>query len=239
MNEPTFSQPSRFLPLAITRADGRYACIGAVGEDDQWVRPEPIYLEDVESPESSYRYFYWTAAHLKPSTAEEMRPEDRDLSRADSEPQLLSAVPQTERLPFLVKHADADVSAAFAGERSLGLVEVCVKGFYVKRATGGRSFVRGAFSDAAGELYDWIIPEIDFGRVVSPYITDGMLSPAFAGRLLEIFGCVRAFFTVGLTKPNFRFPGKFRDCHPLIVGIHSDPDYRQLLENSVREKAHL
>jgi hypothetical protein len=233
MNESTHGQLSKFLPLAITRAEGRYACIGAVGEDGRWVRPEPIYLEDVESPDSNYRYFYWTEAHLKPSTAEEMRPEDRDLSRADSEPRLLSAVAETERLPFLVEHADADVSAAFAGERSLGLVEVSVRSFYVKRATGGRSFVRGEFSDAAGEIYDWIIPEIDFGRIVAPYIADGMLSPVFAELLLETFGRVRAFFTVGLTKPNFRFPGKFRDCHPLIVGIHSEPDYARLLENTV------
>lgn len=230
MKESTPGQLSRFLPLAITRADGRYACIGAVGEDGRWLRPEPIYLEDVEGEDGNYRYFYWTAAHLKASTAEEMRPEDRDLSRIEAEPQLLSALPETERLPFLVKHADADVDAAFAGQRSLGLIEVCVKRFYVKRATGGRSFIRGEFSDAAGEVYDWIIPEIDFGRVVSPYIDNGMLRQAFAEHLVEAFGRARTFFTVGLTKPNFRFPGKFRDCHPLIVGIHSEPNYIQLLE---------
>jgi hypothetical protein len=231
MSDSTLSQPCKFLPLAITRADGRYACVGAIAEDGSWMRPEPIYLEDVESPNSSYRYFYWTAAHLKASTAEEVRPEDRDLSRVDAEPQLVSALPETERLPFLVKHADADVPAAFAGQRSLGLIEVCVKRFYVKRSTGGRSFIRGEFSDAMGEVYDWIIPEIDFGRVVSPYITAGILRPAFAEHLIETFGRVRTFFTVGLTKPNFRFPGKFHDCHPLIVGIHSEPNYIQLLEN--------
>lgn len=231
MNETTRGRLTKFLPLAITRAEGREACIGALEEDGQWVRPEPIYIEDVESPESSYHYFTWTAAYLKPSTAEVMRPEDRDLCREDSAPQMLSALPQVERLPFLVKHAAADVSAAFTGQRSLGLIEVRVKRFYIKRATGGRSFVRGEFSDAAGDVYDWIIPEIDFGRVVSPHISDGMLEQAFSERLQETFGRVRVFFTVGLTKPNFRFPGKFRDCHPLIVGIHSEPDYSRLLEN--------
>lgn len=233
MSVSRLGQPYKFLPLAITRAEGRDACIGAVAADGGWVRPEPIYLEDVERPDSSYRYFHWTEAYLTASSAEDARPEDRDLSKVDTGPQLGSALPEMERLPFLVKHADADVGAAFAGQRSLGLVEVSVKSFYVKRATGGRTFIRGEFSDATGEVYDWIVPEIEFGRVVWPYVKEGALAPAFAGQLVETFGRVRTFLTVGLTKPNFRFPGKFRDCHPLIVGIHSEPAYTQLLENIV------
>ena len=233
MSSSTDSQLCKFLPLAITRAEGREACIGALAGDGSWVRPEPIYLEDVERSDSSYRYFHWTEAYLGASTAEQSRPEDRDLSREDAGPQLVSALPETERLPFLVKHADANVDAAFAEERSLGLIEVCVKGFYVKRATGGRSFIRGQFSDSTGEVYDWIIPEIEFGRVVWPRVAEGLLAPDCAERLVEIFTRVRTFFTIGLTKPNFRFPGKFRDCHPLIVGIHSEPNYIQLLENIV------
>jgi hypothetical protein len=232
MSEPAPSCTHKFVPLAITRAEGRYACIGAVAEDGGWLRPEPIYVEDVESAGSSYRYFHWTAARLKASTASDARPEDRDLDMEDESPRLLSAMPDEERLPFLVKHADGDVASAFEGERSLGLVEVGVRNFYVKRATGGRSFVRGEFGDGAGRVYDWIIPEIDFGRAIRPHVADGSLAPDFAERLLQTFGSVRTFFTVGLTKPNFRFPGKFRDCHPLVVGIHSAPDYAGLLEDN-------
>ena len=150
MSETTHGRPHKFLPLAITRAEGRYACIGAVGEDGGWLRPEPIYVEDVESPDTNYVYFHWTAARLKASTADDARPEDRDLDREGEGPQLLSALTEDERLRFLIGHADEDVASAFAGERSLGLVEVEVKNFYVKRSTGGRSFVRGEFADRAG-----------------------------------------------------------------------------------------
>lgn len=231
MSETTHGWPHKFLPLAITRAEGRYACIGAVGEDGGWLRPEPIYVEDVESPDTKYIYFHWTAACLKASTADDARPEDRDLDKEREGPRLLSALTEEERLHFLLRHADDDVASAFAGERSLGLVEVDVKNFYVKRSTGGRSFVRGEFADRMGRVYDWIIPEIAFGRVVRPHINDSVLEPSFVERLLLAFGRVRTFFTVGLTKPNFRFPGKFRNCHPLIVGIHSAPDYIGLLED--------
>jgi hypothetical protein len=231
MSEFTLSQPCRFLPLAITRVDETYGCIGAVTEDGSWVRPEPIYLEELESPDSIYRYFYWTAAYLKASTAVDLRPEDRDLSQTDDEPQLLFALPDTQRLHFLLKHTDANVEAAFGAQRSLGLIETCVKRFYVKRSTGGKSFVRGEFIDATGEVFDWIIPEIAFGRIVWPYVAEGVLTPSFSERLSDTFAHVRTFFTVGLTKPNFRFPGKFRNCHPLIVGIHSEPNYVPLLEN--------
>ncbi|MET0622393.1 MAG: hypothetical protein ABW250_05385 [Pyrinomonadaceae bacterium] len=237
MSESAHSRPYKLLPLAITRAEGRYGCIGAVGEDGGWLRPEPIYVEDVESPDGSYRYFHWTEAHLTASSADDARPEDRDLCEEAAAPRLLSAVPEEARLPFLAGHADEDVASAFAGGRSLGLVEVGVKNFYVKRATGGRSFVRGEFSDRTGEVYDWIIPEIAFGRVVRPHVDEGVLEPAFVERLLLTFGRARTFFTVGLTKPNFRFPGKFRDCHPLVVGIHSGPDYVGLLKDNDWEEA--
>lgn len=220
-----------FLPLAITRSDETYGCIGAIAEDSSWVRPEPIYLEDVERPDSSYRYFYWTSARLNPSTADEMRPEDRDLSETDGTPKLGSPLPDMERLPFLLKHADANVAAAFVEQRSLGLVEVCVECLYVKRSTGGKFFIRGQFSDSIGERHDWIIPEIAFGRVVWPHVVDGVLTASFAELLHETFQKARTFFAIGLTKPNFRFPGKFRNCHPLIVGIHSEPNYLPQLED--------
>lgn len=227
----------KFMPLAITRAEGGYGCVGAVAEDGGWLRPEPIYVEDLEGHDSSYRYFHWTEARLKASSETDARPEDRDLDRTEAGPRLLSAMPEEERLPFLVSHADGDVDAAFAGERSLGLIEVSVKNFYVKRATGGRSFVRGEFSNGVGDVYDWIIPEIAFGRLVQPHINEGVLEPAFVERLLAVFGRARTFFAIGLTKPNFRFPGKFRDCHPLIVGIHTGTDYARLLEQSGPEES--
>lgn len=219
----------KFLPLAITKAEGIYACVGAVAEGGGWVRPEPVYLKDIEQPETSYRYFYWSMARFSPSSAVGARVEDRDLPRDGARPQLFSAMTDAERLPFLIGQADVDVSTAFADERSLGLVEVYAKGFYVKRAIGGRLFIRGKFSDRAGESYDWIIPEIRFGLLVWPHVEKGMLLAEFAERLNEIFARIRVFYTVGLTKPNSRFPGKFRDCHPLIVGIHTQPDYAAFL----------
>lgn len=234
MRESTISKLCKFLPLAITRADARNGCVGAVTESGQWVRPEPIYVEDLERPDTRYRYFHWTSAYLKPSTAEQVRPEDRDISPAEGKPQLLFALPESERLAFLLQHADANVEAALAGQRSLGLVEVSVKSFYIRQSTGGRSFVRGQFSDASGEGFDWIVPEIEFGRVVWPHVVEGAFSRALDARLSETFARVRTFFTVGLTKPNFRFPGKFRNCHPLIVGIHSEPHYLRVLETMPR-----
>lgn len=220
----------KFLPLAITRVDEHDACVGSIADDGRWVRPSPVTLAEVTSPGTPYRYFCWVEAQMKPSALPDARPEDHDLCNENGSPKMLSSLADDERLKFLLTHLDPDVESAFANERSLGLVEVSVGKVYLKQATGGRHFIRVSFSDASGTNYDWIVPDIMFGRVVWPLVAEKVLPPAAANRLHAVLGNVRTFFTVGLTNPNQRFPGKFRDCHPLVVGIHTDPDYYGLLK---------
>jgi len=223
----------RFLPLAITQADDRHSCVGAITDAGWWVRPEPVTLTEVESPNSPYRYFYWTVAALESSSSLDARPEDRDIQREEGELRRLSPLPESDRLPFLLNHLDKNVGTAFTNERSLGLVEVSVHNIYLKRSTGGRNFIRAEFSDTSGSIYDWIIPEIAFGRTVRTHICEGNIETKYALCLISAFKEARTFFTVGLTKPNFRFPGQFRGCNPLVVGIHSEPDYSLLVKGKL------
>ncbi|MCP4656370.1 MAG: hypothetical protein GY856_13235 [bacterium] len=217
----------RFLPLAITRVDERFGCIGAITAEGGWVRPEPTYLTDIEADDSPYRYFHWATAPMGPSEADGPRPEDRTLL---DRPCLESSTPEDERETLLVRHLDPSVETAFSGERSLGLVEVELRRFYVKRSTGGRSFIRAEFVDPAGEVYDWIVPDVAFGSVVWPYVEAHQLNPTREEEIARVFREVRRiFFTVGLTKPNDRFPGRFRGCHPLVVGVHTIPAYLPLV----------
>jgi hypothetical protein len=122
---------------------------------------------------------------------------------------------------LLERRLDRDVEAAFAGTRSLGIVAAVVERVYVRRSTGGRRFVRVAFSDAARQQYDWIVPELRFRRVVEPHVSGDELSADAAERLRCALRAGRTYLCIALTKPNDRFPGRFGGCHPLVVGVHS------------------
>lgn len=225
MSEERDIERVRFLPLAITRVDERHGCVGAVREDGGWIRPEPTYLADVEAPDSPYSYDRWTVAEVTPSSSEDARPEDRDLAPGAA-PRADEPLPVAERPSFLARHLDADADSAFAEERSLGLVEVDLDRFYVRRSTGGRFFLRAEFHDGAGERHDWIVPDITFGDRLWPHVDEGILDPRVAESLADTLADARVYFCLGLTHPNHRFPGRFRGCHPLVVGVHTVPDYR-------------
>jgi len=214
----------RLLPLAITRVDAHCGCVGAITDDGAWVRPEPVMIGDVVAGDSPYRYARWTDALLAPSKAANPRPEDRALIAADRSPAPGPRLPRTEWLPFMVRYLDADVASAFAGQRSLGLVEIAARRLYVGCSTAGRRFVRVEFSDAAGAIYDWIVPDLRFTAGFWALIQSGTSEDDTSSRLLARLTAERTFFAIGLTTPNDRFPGKFRGCHPLVVGVHCAAD---------------
>ena len=220
---------TQFIPMAITKVDDVEACVGALAQNGAWVRPEPVFLADVVAQDTPYGYFQWTTAELENSIAKDPRPEDRNLIRDGvNAPRAAEVLPADSRLDFLRAHLDSSVEEAFSGERSLGLIKASVHRVYAKPSTAGRLFFRTEFSDPAGKTYDWIIPEINFVKLVTPFLANGGIRPDFCAPLLSVFQSVQTFFTLGLTKPNNRFPGRFRGCHPLVVGIHSVPDYRDL-----------
>ena len=152
---------TRLLPLAITGVDGHEACVGALDETGRWLRPEPVTIAEVTAADPAYRYWHWTEASLGPSTCDDARPEDRALL-APPRPGP-PAVPAADRAALLDGHADTDVQAAIGdAHRSLGLVRADVREVYLRRSTGGRTFVRCRFTDGTGAEHDWIVPEIAF-----------------------------------------------------------------------------
>ncbi|WP_030241107.1 hypothetical protein [Streptomyces sp. NRRL S-350] len=196
------------VPLAVTLdADGG-ACVAGLDADGRWIRPEPVTAGEV-GPDGPYAFFRPVRIGLGPSTEADARPEDRTVLEAPRPAgQALDAAAR-ERL--LNETADATVAEAFAGERSAGLVLATVRRIYGRRSTGGRSFLRVEFTDASGAEYDWIVRDWRLVRRF-PAPVEGPL-PGSAGP---------CFLSIGLTKPNGRFPGRFRGCHPLVVGVHSE-----------------
>ncbi|HEX6352558.1 hypothetical protein [Actinophytocola sp.] len=216
----------RLLPLAITKVDDHEACVGAVTEHGMWIRPEPVLTGHVTSAEPPFRYWYVTEIALGPPEASDPRPEDR----AVLAPPALDAgsyVPPDERPGLLAPLCAPDAEAAIGGaRRTLGLIQAEVLDVTVRRATRGQAFLRCKFRDGASREYDWIVPEIAFGARVWPHVHDGRLDEAFRADLLASLRCGDTFLTLGLTKPNHRFPNRFGGCHPLVVGVHSAVDSR-------------
>ena len=202
--------------MALTRVDHEFACLGALVEDGTWVRPGPIWLKDVMADVPRYSYIHRVWMNLGLSSAEDSRPEDREIQ---GEPRTGERLGEAERTALLHAYADADVVSAFARKRSLGMIRAHVHRVYLKRSIGGREFIRIVFEDGAGEVYDWIVPELRF----DVWARTNLCNPT----VLEL-NKLLIFLTLGLTKPNDRFPGKFNGCHPLIVGVHTVPDYQTI-----------
>ncbi|MCG0287988.1 hypothetical protein [Streptomyces sp. PSAA01] len=196
------------LPLAVTLDAGGGACVAGLDLDGRWIRPEPVTAEQV-GPEGPYAFFHPVRIGLGPSTEPDARPEDRAVI-APPRP-AGPALDPAMRERLLKDTADATVEKAFAGERSAGLVPADVRRVYGRRATGGRSFLRLEFTDASGAEHDWIVRDARLVRAF-PAPLEGPL-PDLAGP---------CFLSIGLTKPNGRFPGRFRGCHPLVVGVLSE-----------------
>src|SRR5438552_9797090 len=231
MNEPAVIEASgkvetqkavRFVPLGISKVSESEACVGAISEDGSWVRPETPTLAEVKASGSPFLYFQWANAELGESLERDPRPEDHHMvRRAQAEGWLAGEI----RADFIRTHLDASAEDAFAGLRSLGLIKAKVHRIYRKQSTGGRVFLRAEFTDAKGATYDWIISEVKFPEEIEPYLVNGDITPEFGKKLAGIFQSSEVYFVIALTKPNNRFPGKFRGCHPVIIGIHTVPDY--------------
>lgn len=216
---------SRFVPLAITIAEDGYGCVAGIDEHQQWIRPEPILASEVSAPETPYHYFTWIGAELGAPTVAEPRIEDRCLS---GRPAPIRPLEPAERAELIRRVLDPDVERAFSGDRTVGLVRVRVERIYIWQWVAKQRFVRAVFYDASGACHDWIVPDYRFGQACSP---EGgpRAAQQNAERLSQILSTSETYFTVSLTRPNTRFPGKVRGCHPLVVGVHGEPDYLALL----------
>lgn len=208
--------------MAVTKASDSHACVGALTVDGEWVRPEPVTLDQVRDRSTSpWRYGRWTTVELGSPTAAEPRPEDRTV-RTPPRPAERWAASRCRE--WTARYVDNSVHEALAGERSLGMVYADLHRVFTKRATRGRLFLRFVFSDRTGEQFDWIVPDIDTADPLLASVRDGELPAELAQRTrdsLQEHGPL--LLTLGLTRPNNRFPGRFRGCHPLVVGVHPAP----------------
>lgn len=218
----------RFVTMGISKVSESEACVGAIAEDGTWVRPETPTLAEAKAGDSPFVYFQWANAELEESLAGDARPEDHHMvRRARAEWQL----PNSSQLDFLRSHLDESAEDAFAGLRSLGLIRVSVNRIYMKQSTGGRVFTRVEFTDGRGDTYDWIISEVRFPELLASHLVNGEIPAALGEKLNAFFRSAEVYFTLALTKPNNRFPGKFRGCHPVVIGIHTSPDYADQLRD--------
>lgn len=201
------SEVTEFVPLAVTLDGAGGACVAGVTAEGRWLRPEPVTAAQVAGPDPVYAVHHPVRLPLGPATGDGARPEDRAAGGAPRR-----AGPPAEparRAALLAAVADPDVATAFAGGRSAGLVAVRPLGYRHQRSTGGRTFLRLEFTDNTGERFDWIVRDV---RLLDAGPGEIALPAGPEAPLL--------YAAVGLTHPNHRFPGRFRGCHPLVVGLH-------------------
>ena len=209
-------QQETLIPLVITLDTESGACVSGLTRDGRWLRPEPVTVEQVSPDNALYRYFHPVTVGMSASHAADARPEDRDIVRP-AEP-AGPALPAAQRVALLDRFADPSVAEAFSGSRSVGVVRVQVHRLHWQRSTGGKNFLRMEFADPLGEIHDWIVRDIQLLQAF-PH-PQSQVGTSTLETFLGHLAAEPIYISVGLTKPNGRFPGRFRGCHPLVVGVH-------------------
>jgi hypothetical protein len=217
-----------FLPLAITQVSEHHACLGAVSASGTWLRPSPILVSDVERYDSPYRYFWWAAANVSQSESINRQPEDCYFLDDPPCPRLIECVSSSRRQAFLEAHLDASVEEAFSGGRTLGLAKVLVEKVYRSESSSGRPLVKCEFMDSTGTCHDWMIAERKFKRMFGLNPSSPKRQKLYP-RAVDVFRQMSVYFVLGLTKPKDGISGRFGGSIPLVVGIHTEPDYYAIL----------
>lgn len=205
-------------PLAITRVDEQSGCVAGLTEQGLWIRPQPVSLNALVKPPYQFCYEKIVTLTLNKKNNDNTRTEDYTLIDIAATNQQKTKFNSVIKQALIERFLDLNVTTAFTKLRSVGIIRATIHDLYYKRATGGRTFLRMKFSDITGKIYDWIVPEINLNHAVKQSSSPNEL----VDRLSKL---PHIYLTIGLTLPNNRFPGKFRGCHPLVVGLHTFPDY--------------
>ena len=236
-NETAATEEVVLLPLVITQVDATFGCVSGLTQDGRWLRPEPVYLDDVAGENPYYAYGRPVHCRLGRSSCADHRPEDRAL---------------LERLPpinevfnghdaafeaWLSGHCDVDAAASFAGERSVGLIRAVPKGLSLLQWTRGRYLVRLEFSDTSGQQYQWVVSDLPFCALAISMLRDAQDRGALARRMVEHLHATRFFLSLVLTKPvNSSRRDLIRGCQPLVGGVHTFPPYQSTLASLLDDK---
>lgn len=219
MSTATGESATELVPLAVTLDTEGGACVAGVTAQGRWLRPEPVTAAEVTGADPVYTMHRPVRLDLGPATGGDARPEDRAVRGTPRRAGPFAG--PDERAALLAAVADPDVATAFADGRSAGLVAVRPLRYRRQRSTGGRTFLRLEFTDRTGERFDWIVRDVrlllDNDLRLPP---NGDADGRDPGTLPAGPGAPELFAAVGLTHPNHRFPGRFRGCHPLVVGLH-------------------
>lgn len=216
------------VPLAITLDGAGAGCVAGFDcVNNQWIRPEPIMESDVIFPAGQFEMFQPCVLMVNDPNASDARPEDRSWLREHGVIHQGLLKPEARRR-LLERICDQTVETAFRNQRSIGVIRVRILEMYIGRSTGRRAFHRLRFVDASDETFDWIVRDV---RVLDAF--SHLDSPEGQQRLCAFSDSVTGtttYISIGLTKPNYRFPGRFRGCHPLVVGLFSDLEISSLAD---------
>lgn len=205
-----------FLPLAITLENETFGCVAGVDPAKTWLRLSPIPAAWARDQAGPLRYRVWSRLMAKPPPASQ-RPEDRC---TDGMPVPDRIVEEAEYENLLATIADAQVGDAFSQGRTVGVIRAQIRDVYARRHTRGRLFLRMAFSDETGEIFDWVWPETSALRTFGPHICNWALEEDFAKGWLKETASAQVFLAIGLTLPKHDQTGRFGGCQPLVVGAH-------------------
>lgn len=141
----------------------------------------------------------------------------------EPKPILLNEIKVEDRNLFVKNQIDGGVEAAFSRNRSVGLIKPLVEqvnfGWDSLFNTFESSFI---FQDKTGQRYKFICTDLKwFYSWIYLFQKKRQLLHQQLNELPFQLNKKDTYFVIGLSRPLLEFPGGFRGCWPLILGIHS------------------
>lgn len=135
------------LPLAITQVDLTFACVAGITDQNEWIRPKPVYVSDIES--QIFKYAHVTEIHCNSLNDRTLRREDKAIFRENlSDPN----IQQDNNVRLRInKILDQSLDSIFMSDRTVGIIKIKIKDITYGKSLGGKKNFRIIFNDLSKE----------------------------------------------------------------------------------------
>lgn len=207
-------QKEYILPLAITQVDSTFACVAGLTNQNAWIRPEPVYIEDIRS--GFFRYEHLTEILYNQTNAPEARKEDKSICRENLYE--LNIKHDNNVCSRIKKILDKSLDTIFDNERTVGIVKIEITDITYGKTLGGKKNFRIIFIDSKRE-HNLIIADYYLKHEIQQQLVNDELPKQSKINFITKYSNMEIFLTVSLTKPT-PFPGPYNGCHAIAAGFH-------------------
>lgn len=207
------------LPLAISDVDETYSCVAGVSKELEWLRPEPIFKNDlIDNNKIDFEHFtiFELESNQPADRIEDRRIGNKRFIKQDEE------ITNVEKEIIFQKINEPSVDNVFNNGKTAGLFKVKVIDIKYGRTFGSGYKIRIIFKDLKEDEFNFMVVDKKFKEwFLNRFVNaEHSINQAEKEILLEELCNGNTYFAITLSSNKTNFPGSYSGCHALISGIH-------------------